>query len=282
MYARTEQMVDTIKVVIFGLEDTIVITQSDLVRPRLDGNKSSLEDLILEQLIYLDAEKHRLLPDNDTIDKHLKSVQQSNNLTLDDLKMIFRTAGYSFEEGKRQFGIMTAVNSMVDFKIRSRLIVPERAVKAYYDEHPQIEEAAYYLQRAFVPFIPGKRPEILKKELELFIETGKTMLPVEWSSPFWITKSEVAEDKQFITTMNSNETVINQVIIPMNSNEAMINQEETGFELLKLVDKRDERVVPIEDRYLEIVDILRRPKYKELFEKYKAELFESASIIYFD
>lgn len=258
---------DTIVAIVFGLDDTSIITKSDIERLGLDGAQRSLDDIILETLIYQDAKKYKLLPDEDMVDKHLKAVQQANNLSFEGLKEIFKSAGYSWEEGRRQFGIMTAVASMIDFKIRSRLIVPEREVKAYYDAHPQVEEASYYIMRAFVPFSSTKRNDLLRKELEIFAETGNGMFSIEWGDPFWIKKSDIAEQKRFIESMDRNEIVI--------------REEAHGFELLKLIDKREERLVPLEERYREIADTLRRPKYEELFNAYKTELLSSATVIYF-
>ncbi len=54
-----------------------------------------------------------------------------------------------------------------------------------------------------------------------------------------------------------------------------------GFEMFKLVEKTPETVKSLDDSYRDIVDILRRPKYEELMEKYKTALMKNASVVYF-
>ena len=54
-----------------------------------------------------------------------------------------------------------------------------------------------------------------------------------------------------------------------------------GFELLKMVTKKEKRLKPLDERYREIADILRRPKYEELLTQYKQSLWDASSIVYF-
>ena len=260
--------VDTIKVILFGDDRSDIITQSDAERPSLDGHSRNLDDLVLERLIYQDAARYKMLPTEDAVDKRLQAVQRENNLTQDDLKNIFRSSGYSYEEGRELFAIMTGVGTVLDFKIMSRLIVPEKDIIAYYKDHPVLQEATFQLERALVI-----RPECLhvdkfKDELKSLVETGESCLEVEWSSPFWVNKGDLAGDKQFITTMEIGTTAIEQ-------------ETAAGVELLKLVDKHDEHNMSLEDRYHEIADLLKRPKYEEMFNTYKTELLNSAALLYF-
>jgi hypothetical protein len=55
-----------------------------------------------------------------------------------------------------------------------------------------------------------------------------------------------------------------------------------GFELFHLKQAKPERPVPLEARYREIANILRKPRYDFLMEDYKKNLFNASSIIYFD
>lgn len=97
---------------------------------------------------------------------------------------------------------------------------------------------------------------------------GKIEPDVEWGEPFTLNHSEIAEDKQFIYAM-----VPGKISLPQ--------EVEGGFELFKLVEKTEETVKSLDDSYREIADILRRPKYDELMQKYKEMLFQKAGIVYF-
>lgn len=263
-------VIDRIESIVFGPEDTDIITLSDVQRSSIDGAPRTIDDIKLEKLMYQDAKKYRIIPDEEAIDKYLGSVQKQHNITLDQLKDVFRTAGYTYEEGREQFGIMYTVNSMLDFKIRSRLIVPEREVEAYCKAHPEFEEPAYQISRAFIPFTKKQDKDELRVQVEQFATTGKSkeLKGIEWEEPFWIKEGDVSEDKQFITSLKPG--TIAQPI-----------ETEQGFELIKLTAKRGRRERPLEERYREVSDILRKPKYEELMGEYKKELFAQSAVVDF-
>lgn len=259
-------LIDTIQAVVFGQDGTQVIPYSDVIRPSLSGDQRSLDDLIFERLVYLDAQKFKILADDDAVDKYLTMVQKQNNLTLDELKEIFAQSGYSYEEGRDQFKMLQTVNSMLDFKIRSHVIVPRKMVEEYYQEHPEWQQGAFRLKVGFVPYIPGQEDK-QKKAIAYMAKSGKKMRGIEWGSPFWINQDDVAEDKKFIFDLKPGKT--SQAI-----------DTGTGFEIYQLVEKKDRKLIPLEERYQEIANTLRRPIYEQLMQKYKDHLFDTASIVY--
>lgn len=263
---ESAMLIDTMQAVVFGQGGTQIITFSDVVRPSLSGTQRTLDDLIFERLVYLDAQKYKILADEDAVDKYLAMMQKENNLTLDQLKEVFAQAGYSYEEGREQFKMLQAVNAMIDFKIRSHVIVPRQLVEQYYQEHPLIEEATYKIQIGFLPSVSGKE-ETQKKALAYMAKTAKEVRNIQWSEPFWIKKSDVAEDKQFIFNLK-----VGHSSLPL--------ERAGGFEVYRLVEKKDERIPSLEERYKEIMDILRQPIYQDLMDKYRKQLFETSSIMY--
>lgn len=259
-------LIDTIQAVVFGSDGTQVIPYSDVVRPSLSGAPRTLDDIIFERLVYLDAQKFKILADDDAVDKYLAMVQKENNLSLDDIKKIFAQSGYSYQEGREQFKMLQTVNSMLDFKIRSHVIVPRQMVEEYYNAHPMEEQAAYQIQIGFVPTMPGKEDKQIKA-IAYMAKTGKSMKGIEWGEPFWIEKNDVADDKEFLFTLKEGGTSVAQPA-------------PGGFQIYKLIAKKGDRLVPLDERYREIADILRRPIYEKLMDEYKKSLFSTASILY--
>jgi hypothetical protein len=220
--------------------------------------------MVIEQLMYDDGNKYKIVPDEEAIDKHLKTVQRENNLSQQDMELIFKRAGYSYEEGRQEFARMTTVNSVVDFKIGAkRLVVPEAKIKEYYDANPAYQEAAYELQRAFVPF----KVYLTNDELRVDIINGYE--PLRWETSFWIEHEQIAEDKQFIYTMGAGDI-----------SEPLITDE--GFELFRLKDKRERRLLTLDERRMEIANILRRPQFETALNDYKKELLDNGAVLYFD
>ncbi len=260
-------LIDSIQAVVFGQNGTQIITYSDVIRPGLSGVPRTLDDIVFERLVFLDAQKFKINADEDAVDKYLAMIQKENNLTLDQLKDVFASAGYSYQEGREQFKMLQTVNSMLDFKIRSHVIVPRQLVEQYYHEHPVIEEAAYKIQVGFWPYIPGKE-ETQNKALTYMSKTGKAVRDVQWSEPFWVKKGDVAVEKQFIFNLK-----VGQSSLPNDRGGE-------GFEIYRLVEKTEERIPTLDERYKEIADTLRKPIYQDLMDRYKQQLFDTSSVMY--
>lgn len=260
-------LIDQIEVVVYG-QDVEIVTKSDLDRPALGGGFRTKEEVIFECKVLLDAKKHHLPDDEDAIDAYLAQIQREYNLSQEELEQIFTSSGYTVEEGRQQLQRMQTVNTMLDIKIRANVIVPRRDVEEYYRNNPTVIEATYTLQRAFVAQSKKMSFDQQYAILLKYTQTGKGVAGIVWSDPFTINGSDIAENKKFICGMELGTLAEPQ---PING----------GFELFKLVEKTPETIKSLEDSYREIVDILRRPKYEELMEKYRDFLSNNSSVVYF-
>jgi hypothetical protein len=148
------------------------------------------------------------------------------------------------------------------------LIVPRRDVEEYYKNNPTIIEATYTLERAFVPQSPKISSDKQYKILVEYARGLKRIAGITWSDPFILNHSDIAESRDFIYTMEPG-----NISLPL-----LVNG---GFELFRLVEKTSEHVKSLEDSYRDIVEILRRPKYEELMEKYRQHLSKNCSVVYF-
>jgi parvulin-like peptidyl-prolyl isomerase len=257
-------VIDRIEIVVFGDDNTKVITQSDLERPGIDGSVRSRHDLVLEQLMYDDAKRYKIVPDQEKIDKHLQAVQRENNLTHEQMEQIFRSAGYTFDEGKQQFGIMSAVNSIIDFRVKSRcMVIPEKIIKSYYESNPLYEPASYQLQYGHIICDQKLSPAELKKCL---VRGDKHIV---WNEPFWIEHKDVSPSRKFIFTMKRH-----TIVGPMKT--------ASGFEFFKLVNKKEDRLLSLEERRADIINEIRKGRFQEVMDEYKKELLNDAAILYFD
>lgn len=260
-------LIDQIEVVIFGAEDNSIITTSEIERPSLSGGYRSQDDIVLERLIYLDAKKHKIPEDEEAVDAYFMQIQREHNLTPGELENIFTSSGYTIEEGREQLKMMQTINTMLDIKIRSNLIVPRKDIENYYNANPEIIEATYTLERGFVPFSLRMTKKRQESQLQAY-RSGKIDLPIEWSEQFTLKHSEIAQDKEFIYSMRQGSISSPQEI-------------DGGFELFRLVEKTDETIKSLDESYRDIADILRRPKYDELMRNYRESLFGNAGIVYF-
>ena len=266
LFSKDLFLIDKIEKVIYpphgvDFKETVVITKSEIGMPSLDGTVKTRDDIILEWLIYLDGKKYNIV-DEKMVDSYISALQRQHDMTLDDIKRMFAEAGLTYEEGREQLLKVYTVNSMLDFKVRSQLIVPEKEAREYYDNNPLHEEEQYQLQRIFVP---KNSKKIDKKRIKQQVTIGQKIAGAEYSDPFWVQEPDLAEEKQFIKKME-----VGQV--------SALQEFDDGYELFKLIDKKEKRLVPFEDRYNEIADTLRRPLYEKLFEEYKKKLYDEYGV----
>lgn len=259
-------LVDQIEVIVFGA-DVEIITKSDIDRPSLGGGFRSKEEIVFEREVFLDAKKHHLPQDDEAVDAYLAQIQREHNLSPEELEQIFTASGYTIEEGREQLQMMQTINTMLDIKIRSNLIIPRKDVEEYYKNNPEIIEATYTLERAFVPQSAKVSADKQYKILVKYAQTKKGVTGISWSDSFTLNHSDIAESRQFIYSMEPG-----NISLP-----CIVNG---GFEIFRLVSKTAESIKSLEDSYREIVDILRRPKYEELMEKYREYLSKNSSVLY--
>jgi hypothetical protein len=265
---------DEIICTIYGPERTRIICRSDLNRLSMDGTFARLNDterllkLIIDELLYQDALKYKIPIDESVIDNYIAGMQQQHGLTIDDVQSIFKASGFTMEEGREQLRIMYASSTMIELKVKQNLVIPEEEVIAYYNAHPETEEAAYKIESIFVPVEHGQTIEMVMQAAEEFLKNGKVP-GFHWSVPFWLQESELAESLHFIPTLPLNEPYMIK----------MANH----IEIYRVVERKEQRLVPLEKRYRSISDILRKPKFEKMYEEYKTALLDAgnATIVYY-
>jgi len=262
-----EFAIDGVAAVVFGQEGTQLITKAEVERPSLTGQLRPLADVVFERQVFLDALKHKIAIDDDVIDRYLAVVQRQNNLTAEDMRQVFSNAGYTYEEGREQFKVLQVVNQMFDYKVRSNLIVPRKDVEAYCKANPETAEATYKIEYAEVSLDPKAIGDRQRRRIKSAIGDGTCKYKYEWTMPFTLGSSEIAASKSFIRDME-----VDAYYGPI--------EVDNGYGIYHLVDKTDEHELTLEERYHDIVELLRAPRYEELLSEYRENLVKSTSVLY--
>lgn len=267
--AKKPIFLDGIKAVFRGADGTDLVLASELQRPKLDGSPASLDDTLQTLALAQEAKRYRMFPLPEEVEKQYEMIAQSNKKTVKELDEMVSAAGFTPEEARKEFAQINAVSSLINFKITGNLIVPESEVIAYYNENPVIEPAAYYIEHVIVPFLKSISKEQQREQLISLANSGDPKNILSWEEPFWINETDLAANKKFISELE-----VGQVSLPQPAFG--------GFEMFRMANKKEERTKSLDDRYAEIVNVLRKPKYTELLTKFQKDLLESASIILFD
>lgn len=256
-------VVDAIVAVVYGQEDCVVITQSDLERPGLGGQLRSLQDLLFEAMVYLDALKHKIIIDDEAIDKYLQMIMRENKVTREQIEQSFKDAGYTVEEGRDQLRMMQTVNTMINHRINRNFVIARKDVENYYATYPEYVSEEYTFEYAFVPD-DGSSDQ--QERISKTLEDAGGQESFDWTKPFVIQGSEIAEEKAYLRSM-----FIGEISQPA--------KVEGGYELYHLIAKKEMRQKTLDERYHDIVEILRRPKMKELQDEYRAKLEKISSVV---
>lgn len=242
----------------------IVITLLDIERPSIDGRMRSLEELILDKLMAFEAIYfYRMVVSDQAIDKYINSIKEHYNLSDDQLREMFKQAGYTYEEGREQLGATQAIDSLLNFKIKSRISVSEAAIREYYEKHPIYEEASYKIRKAFIP-----DGALTDKELENLSEKNMKSSSIEWSSAYWLMADEMTDERrQMLESMGIDGYSKPEVVTG-------------GYEVVQLLVAKPRTCKSFEDSYREITVKLQEPQYYQMLDALKKELFAKYEVIY--
>lgn len=265
--AKTDQplvFIDRISAVIYTDTDPIILTASDFKRPSVNGVKQNKQDIIVSRIMDYEAQFVYKMPiSDDAIDKYLNSLKEHHNLDESQLKMMFNKVGYSYEEGVDELRRMLSVDSLLNFKIKSRLVVTEEEARIYYAEHVSIEPTAYQIRKGFLP-----KDLLTDEQIQELTDTGKHNEKIEWTEPYWLAEDEIAESRQFITSLKEG--------------EAQIEPLDDGYEVVQLIKKRVGSKKSFEESYKDIVEKLRMPLFEKVLKEYQDELLKKYEVVYLD
>jgi hypothetical protein len=214
-------------------------------------------------MVYLDALKHKIIIDDDAVDKYLQMIQRQNNLTLPQLEESFIQAGFTPAEGRQQLRVMQTVNTMMGLKVRDNLVVSRKDVERYYNEYPEASAQEYVLEYAMVS--DNGNPD-QEAHLIAIAHENDPSAQLDWTKPFVISSADLVESKAYIKELKPGQ-ISRPVAI------------EGGYEFYRLVEKKESRLLTLDERYHSIVEILRKPKMRELQQEYKDGLAREYTVV---
>lgn len=236
-------------------QDPILLTRKELNRLSINGTAQTEAEIIRARKIEYEGVYVFKMPiPDEAITGYMRSLKEAHGMTDDQFKQKFEDAGYSYEEGIDELRRMLIVDQLFNFKIKSRLVVPESDVREYYEKNPQEIPAAYNIRQGFL-----SNGILTEEEIKELTANGKHSNLVDWMSPYWRSEDDLAESLKHMKTL------------PDGSIAAVLSTG-NGYEVIQLVKKRPKRKRTFEESYKEIVDILQRPLFEKLVKEYEQEL----------
>lgn len=254
------ELVDEIRVTIYHAGGTEIITTSD-IRKGLDGQQRGLRDIVLDELVAIDAVKMHIIITDEEIDRFLASMQKEQGMSREMFMRLFKELGFeTYEEGREALRKKQMIDQILEYRVRtSKLLQIEHdEAEAYYNEHPVVEKAAYTLVQAYVP-----KDKVSKEEFNEAMKDGSIIEKALWTEPFTIAEDELADDRKFLK-----DAVIGSLV--------EVEEFEDGYELTRLLAKKEARCVPFAEKEEEILDIMRRERFERVLDEYYNKLLNNA------
>ncbi len=243
----------------------IVLTQLDVERPSIDGRRRTVDELVMDHLMYCEATYfYRMIVPEDAVDKYINSIKEQHHLSDDQLRAMFKEVGYTYDEGRQQLAMGQAIDSLLNFKIRSRLVVLEKDVRAYYDAHPAYEEASYRIKKGFIP-----EGVFTEEELKTITDAMMKNPAIQWSTSYWLLEDEITDErKEMLRGMEQ-------------GSYSHVEPTTGGYEIIRMLTVKPRALKTFEDRYREISSVLQEPQYYRLLDELKKELLDKYEVVYF-
>lgn len=259
--------IDKTLAVIYHPESTSIILQSDL-RPGLDGISKTVNQVVLDGLMKLDAQKLKINIGEAEIDRYLAQVQKQNNLSLEDTIKLFKQMGYTYEQGREQLKNMQLIDTLLDYRVKGKVVIDSKDVEKYYTDHPAYEEGYFTVAQAFVSFA-GSSKHIKKALVNQAIESQEILTTTKWNKPFQLKSEDFAKEKEYIKELAQGSVVI-------------LNEDDDGITLLHLISKQPKKLISLEERRKEITGILSQERFEKVLKEYQDKLIADSHIKYID
>lgn len=237
------------------------ILRSDLKVIRISKNAQpfSLEEAILDELLFQKAALKKMLPTEVEIEKQIVSLKINNglsDLTDEQFEEELKQEGFSVQDYKNQLARMLAVERLKHVEFNERVVVTSQEVEEYYRNNPIKIEEKYLLKICEVP----------KENID---EAGKlkSKSNLKWDDLGWVNKADLSSNLKFVSNMKEGQ-VCKPTILG------------SDYQMVKLEKKEAGRTKSLDESYMEIENILHYQK-KLIFEReFENELKEKATIVY--
>jgi len=270
-------LVDTIVARVNGVN----ILLSDLLRPQISHDGAPLLTMqeytaandsafkrartqrIDEEIQFQKAVERKLLPTELDIEKQIARFKQLHGLTKvndEELERIIQAEGLTLKRYRYQLKRWLAIEKLHQDELSKRLVVTSQEAEAYYQKHKEKQVARYKLALANVDRATLKKKNPSKSDL-------LNRKDIEWITLPFVEKDKISRELAFVSSMQ-----VGEVSSPIATAQ--------GYQLVKLLEKTDDRYKTFDEQYITIEKALIEQKRAQFAREYVKELRKKAHITY--
>lgn len=165
---KDRQLVDRVVAVV----NDDVITLSELenaAQPFQDANpgpekkaallKDVLDQLISDKLIAQQVREAKIQVTADEVERAIEDICRQNKITREELVQAIETRGMTMSRYKEDLERQLVRLKVVDFKVRSRVVIPDADIKAEYEKQAALEKREELVHLRHLFFRWGESPD---------------------------------------------------------------------------------------------------------------------------
>jgi len=253
LFSRT--LVDKIVARVNGVNIMHSILQTANV---VTGKRQTLDEAIIDELWVQRAKDRNLTPEESDVEKQVIAMKQANNLMdLSDDEVsnqLLNELGMNLDLYRTMIRRAQAVARAQSQELWGRCTVRAEEVEQYYKRNPVYKVAKYRFRLA----------SLTKKQVEQWANQDKDAL--SWTTFNWIEYARLAAHLKVLATMKEGE--YSQPI-------TMVG----GSIVVQLLEAVQPDLVPLDQRYHAIEDMLRQEKMDKASQEMSKDLFKDAIIV---
>ncbi len=123
------------------------VPAADLQTALRQARRSVIQKLIEKKIMQQEAKKKHITVSDDEVNKAIESILARNHTTMKQLKTQLAAVGMTEKQYRENLRSQILSSKLINYEIRSKIIVPEDKVLDYYDTHytKHIGEGDYYI-----------------------------------------------------------------------------------------------------------------------------------------
>ncbi|MGA1841771.1 MAG: peptidylprolyl isomerase [bacterium] len=258
--------------------------QMESIMPKLW--QQALENLINLRLLNQEADSKNIQFDNEAVDKQIQQIS-SRFPNPEKFREQLSAMGISEEKFRDEIGASIRIEKLLETTSEKKEEVSEDDIKEFYQDHPENFQTPERIQASHIllKIDPEDTPEVKEQkrqkltEIRKQIENGADFAELAGEYSDCPSKSRGGDLGMFERgrMVKPFEDAAFQLQVGDVSN---IVETQFGFHLIKLTDRQEGQVMPLENAREKIVYYLNRQKQQEAVSNYLTELRSKAKIDY--
>lgn len=244
----------------------------------INFRRQILDMLVDENIIRDKAEELGFEVSEKELAMSIEKIKQGNQWTQEDFMAAVQKQGLTFEQFKKKMKQEIEKNRLIDYEVKSRVIINDAAIKEYFDEHNADYQSHAGVQLAVI-FLDRRSPDAKENADKIVsqLKQGKSfqVLAKQYSD------GPNAEDGGNLGMIQMSQldpklkSMVNHMAVGEVSRPII---DASGIKIFKLIEKHDNGTKSLEQVRNEIYDILYNRETETLFTSWIKELREQAYI----